>query len=131
MHTIQLELPEEIYTRAKRVSKQTRQPIEKIVAAWIRPPLENESEQIHEMLKGVDSLPVEDLVQIALSFVPKKDSDQLGKLLSLQKQRTLSEAEHREAMRLIKQEDLLTLRKAKAIYLLKKHNALPTELTSA
>jgi hypothetical protein len=40
----------------------------------------------------------------------------------------LTGAERDEAVRLVEQEDNLTLRKAKAIYLLKQRNALPDEL---
>lgn len=130
MHTIQLEVSEEIYSRAKKISKQTSQPIEKVVAAWIRPPGESDRDPTQEMLQELDALSDDALVQIVKSFVPKSDSDRLGKLLSLQKQHPLSNAEHQEARDLIRQQDLLTLRKAKAIYLLKKHNALPQELTS-
>ena len=130
MHTIQLEVSEEIYSRAKRVSKQTSQPIEKVVAAWIQPPGESEHDPIQDALQELDSLSDETLVQIARSFVPKSDSERLGHLLSLQKQRSLSETENQEARQLIRQQDLLTLRKAKVIYLLKKHNALPQEFTS-
>jgi hypothetical protein len=131
MHTIQLEVSEEIYTRAKRVSKQTSQPIEKVVATWIHPPSESERDPTQDMLSELDVLSDEALVQLVRSFVPKSDSARLGKLLSLQKQRPLSDVEQQEARNLIRQQDLLTLQKAKAIFLLKKHNALPPEFVSA
>lgn len=131
MHTIQLEVSEEIYTRAKRVSRQTSQPIEKVVAAWIQPPGESERDLTQDMLSELDALSDETLVQLVRSFVPKDEAEQLSNLLSKQKQRPLSDVEQQEARDLIRKQDLLTLRKAKAIYLLKKHNALPPEFASA
>jgi hypothetical protein len=57
-----------------------------------------------------------------------EDTEHLQALLNLQTQRELTGAERDEAVRLVEQEDNLTLRKAKAIYLLKQRNALPDEL---
>jgi len=52
----------------------------------------------------------------------------LRQLLSLQEQCELTQDEHAEAASLVEQEDLVTLRKAKAIFLLKQRNALPNNL---
>lgn len=71
-----------------------------------------------------------ELVEIARSTTAPREAAQLRELLQLQEQRTLSQSESAEAVRLVEQEDVLTLRKAKAFYLLKQRNVLPDSIVA-
>ena len=82
------------------------------------------------VLAGLEAMNTAQLTQVARSGATPEDTERLRELLTLQEQRELTEAERDEAARLVEQEDLITLRKAKAIYLLKQLNALPDELTA-
>jgi hypothetical protein len=50
--------------------------------------------------------------------------------LSTQQQRNLTEKEQREAVTLVEQEDLLTLQKARALFLLNQRGVLPDDLAA-
>ena len=82
------------------------------------------------VLAGLEAMSTAQLTQVARSGAALEDTERLRELLSLQEHRELTEAERDEAAHLVEQEDLITLRKAKAIYLLKQRNALPDELTA-
>lgn len=127
MTTITLDLPRPIYQKAAQIAKATKRPIEQVVIEWIRLPIERSETAQDAVLVGLDSMNTTQLIQVARSTVPSDDATRLQQLLSLQQQRELSEAERDEAVHLVEQEDLLTLRKAKAIYLLKQRNALPSD----
>lgn len=114
VHAITLELPDEVYRRAQRVARATRRPIEEVVIEWIRPPA-----QVN--LPELDRLSDDELLQVASATIPSKHAQRLQELLTTQQQRSLSEKEQREAVALVEQEDLLTLRKARALFLLKQH----------
>lgn len=128
MTTVTLELPQPIYQRAAEIAKATKRPIEQVVAEWIRPPAELSQSLQEAVLNGMETLSITQLTQIAQAGVDSADTDRLRQLLSLQEQRELTQSEHTEAARLVEQEDLVTLRKAKAIYLLKQRNAMPGNL---
>src|SRR5262245_50842388 len=121
VHVITLELPDEVYRHAQRVAQTTRRPIEKIVSDWIRPPAEMQ-------LPDLDHLSNDELLQAARETVPAEHAQRLQELLTAQRQRTLSDDEQREAIALVEHEDLLTLRKARALFLLKQHGILPANL---
>lgn len=128
MTTVTLELPRQIYQKASQIANATKRPIEQVVVDWIQPPVER-SEPVQEAaLTELQAMTTAQLTQVARATTPSEDAERLRELLSLQEQRELTEAEHGEAVRLVEQEDLLTLRKAKAIFLLKQRNALPDEL---
>src|SRR5262245_35016346 len=118
VHAVTLELPDEVYRHALRVAQATRRPIEKIVSDWIRPPTE-----MH--LPDLDHLSNDELLQAARETVPAGHTQRLQELLTAQRQRTLSDNEQREAMALVEHEDFLTLRKARALFLLKQRGILP------
>jgi hypothetical protein len=130
MTTVTLDLPRQIYQKASQIANATKRPIEQVVVDWIQPPAERSGLAQEAALKGLQAMTTEQLTQVARSIAPAEDTERLRELLSLQEQRELTEAEHDEAVRLVEQEDNLTLRKAKAIYLLKQRNALPDELAS-
>ncbi|MBK6433550.1 hypothetical protein [Candidatus Amarolinea dominans] len=130
MTLVTLELPQRIYQKAIRIARATKRPIEQVVVEWIRPPVERTGSAQDAVLTGLESMNTAQLTQIAISTTAPKEMLRLRELLGLQEQRELTEAERREATRLVEQEDLLTLRKAKAIYLLRQRNAMPDDLIS-
>ena len=128
MTTVTLDLPRQIYQKAAQIAKATKRPIEQVLVEWIRPPVERVGSVQDAVLAGLEAMSTAQLTQVARSGATPEDTERLRELLSLQEHRELTEAERDEAARLVEQEDLITLRKAKAIYLLKQHNALPDEL---
>lgn len=130
MTTVTLDLPRQIYQKAAQIAKATKRPIEQVVVEWIRPPVERVGSVQDAVLAGLEAMSTAQLTQVVRSGATPEDTERLRELLSLQEQRELTEAEQDEAARLVEQEDLITLRKAKAIYLLKQRNALPDELAA-
>ena len=130
MTTVTLDLPRQIHQKAAQIAKATKRPIEQVVVEWIRPPVERAGSVQDAVLAGLEAMSTAQLTQVARSGAALEDTERLRELLSLQEHRELTEAERDEAARLVEQEDLITLRKAKAIYLLKQRNALPDELTA-
>ena len=130
MTLVTLELPQRIYQKAIRIARATKRPIEQVVVEWIRPPVERTGSAQDAVLTGLESMNTAQLTQIAISTTAPKEMLRLRELLGLQEQRELTEAECCEATCLVEQEDLLTLRKAKAIYLLRQRNAMPDDLIS-
>lgn len=128
MTTVTLDLPRQIYLKAAQIANATKRPIEQVVVDWIQPPVGRSGLAQEAALAGLQAMTTAQLTQVARATAPAEDTERLQELLSLQEQRELTEAEHDEAVRLVEQEDNLTLRKAKAIYLLKQRNALPDEL---
>ncbi|MFZ2521168.1 MAG: hypothetical protein WA089_20885, partial [Anaerolineae bacterium] len=113
-----------------RIARATKRPVEQVVVEWIRPPVERTGSAQDAVLTGLESMNTAQLTQIAISTTAPKEMLRLRELLGLQEQRELTEVERREATRLVEEEDLLTLRKAKAIYLLRQRNAMPDDLIS-
>lgn len=130
MTTVTLDLPQQIYQKAAQVAKATKRPIEQVVVEWIRPPVERAGSAQDAALAGLEAMSAAQLTQVASSRATPEDTERLRELLSLQEQRELTETERDEAGQLVEQEDLITLRKAKAIYLLKQRNSLPDELAT-
>ena len=121
VHAVTLELPDEVYQRAQRVAQATRRPLEEVVIEWIRPP-------VQVKLPELEHLPNEELLRAAQVTLPPDHTQRLQELLAAQQQRSLSEDEQREAVELVEQEDFVTLRKARALFLLKQRGILPDEL---
>lgn len=122
-----LNIPEDIYQRAERVARTTEQPVEQVIVGWITPPPSVPTEAIGKITE-LEQLSDEKLVQIARSTMPESDTVRLRDLLAVQRERGLTEAEQREAAALVEREDLYTLSRARALYLLKKRDALPDDL---
>ena len=125
VYTVTLELPGEIYQQAERIARATQRPVEQVVIEWIHPP----QTETAEILTALENLSNEQLTQIAQASVPPDNSRRLQELLITQQKRTLTESEQREAASLVEREDLLTLRKAQALFLLKQRGVLPNDLT--
>ena len=130
MTTVTLDLPRSIYQKAAQIARATKRPIEQVVVEWIRPLLERAESQQSAALAGLEDMTIPQLTQVAYTTTAPDDVDRLRELLNLQEQRELTEPERIEAAELVEQEDLLTLRKAKALYLLKQRNALPNDFAA-
>lgn len=128
MTSVTLDLPRPIYQKAVQIARATKRPIEQVVVEWIQPPAEHVGSVQEAALIGLESMSTEQLTQVARSTSVPDDRKRLQELLSLQEQRPLTAAERTEAGQLVEQEDLLTLRKAKALFLLKQRNALPANI---
>lgn len=127
MHTVTVELSEEIYEQAEQIAQKTQRPIEQIVVEWIHPPAK---ENLTRLINTLENLSNEELVKIARSNIPADYTRRLQELLTAQQQRDLTDSEQREAATLVEQEDFLTLRKARALFLLKQRNALSKDLNA-
>ncbi len=121
VHAVTLELPDEVYQQAQHVANTTRRSIEEVVCAWIRPP-------VQVTLPELERLSDDELLQAAHATIPPEHAHRLQELLDIQQRRTLSEDEQREAVTLVEQEDFVTLRKARALFLLKQRGILPDDL---
>ena len=78
---------------------------------------------------GLDGLSNDELLAVARTTVPPVHTRRLQDLLTTQRQRNLTDGEQQEATKLVEQEDLLTLRKSKALLLLKRRGALTGDLS--
>ena len=121
VHAVTLELPDEVYQQAQHVAQATHRPLEEIVCEWIRPPT-------HVKLPELEHLSDAELLRAARETLLSEHAHRLQELLAVQQQRNLSEDEQREALALVEQEDFVTLRKARALFLLKQRGILPDDL---
>ncbi|HRI57407.1 MAG TPA: hypothetical protein PK170_09965 [Anaerolineae bacterium] len=129
MTSVTLELPTNMYQQAAQLARATQRPIEQVVMEWIRPPMAAAG-AAEETLRGLEDLSDRELNEVARSKTARQEAERLQTLLAWQQQRALTYAEREEANLLVAREELLTLRKAKAIYLLKQRNALPRDLAA-
>ena len=83
-----------------------------------------------ETSADLEIMPTDQLIRVAQAQVPPEDSRRLQELLLAQHRRPLTESEQREAVALVEQEELITLRKARALFLLKQRDILPADLIS-
>ncbi len=134
MTTVTLELPQDLYQLAQHTAQRSQQPIEQVLLDWIQPPNQAREGQgaeidLQSTLVDLERLTNAELIQVVNATLPPRDVARLQHLLVLQQQRGLTTKEYNEAEQLVKQEDFQTLRKAKALYLLKQRNAFPTDLS--
>lgn len=83
---------------------------------------------LHRELAELELQTTNELIHVVQSTLPQRDITRLQHLLSLQQQRPLTIQEAHAAQQLVNQADRQTLRKAKALSLLKQRNALPADL---
>lgn len=131
MTTVIVDLPPDLYQLAQHTARDSRQSVEQVVLDWIQPPVAARANSWQDDINALAQQSTSNLLQIAQSTIPQPDAERLQTLLALQQQRPLTAKERREAEQLVQQEDLQTLRKAKALYLLKQRNALPAALMPA
>ena len=79
---------------------------------------------------GLDGLSNDELRVVAQTTVSPVHIRRLKVLLAVQRRRNLTESEQQEATKLVEQEDLLTLRRSKALLLRKRRGALTGDLTA-
>lgn len=130
MTTVTLDLPRPIYQKAAQIARAAKWPIEQGVVEWIQPPAERVGSVQEAALMGLENISTEQLIQVARSTSVPDGKKRLQELLGLQEQRPLTAAERTEAGQLVEQEDLLTLRKAKGLFLLKQRHALPADFAT-
>jgi hypothetical protein len=128
MTTIILDLPQELYRRAQQAAQVTDRPVEQIIVEWIQPPTDDNRLSADKLLSELENMTIDELVQVARFKSSNLDSERLQSILDLQKRQALTADEQREAEQLVAQEDLYTLRKAKALYLLKQRGVMPRDL---
>ncbi len=116
VQTLTLELPDEIYQQAKRIARQHQQSVEQVVVEWIRPPANDESTS--PVTENLEALSDEYLLQIARMKMSPEDAVRLQELLTIQQERDLTPQEMGEATDLLAKEDTITLKKARALFLL-------------
>lgn len=129
MTSVTLDLPTKLYQQAMQIARATQRPVEQVVIDWIQPPTQPAG-AAEDALAGLDDLSTAELIEVAKSKTPRDEAHRLRTLLEWQQQRALTHAEREEADRLVRQEDALTLRKAKAIYLLRQRKALPQNVAT-
>jgi hypothetical protein len=127
-HTITLDLPTDIYRRAAQLARSTDRSIEELVLDWLRTTMNDAPTELETEELNLEALSSEELIQIAYKRTAEEEAARLQTLLEAQHERPLTIAERNEATYLVEQEDLLTLKKARAIYLLKQRHALPDQL---
>lgn len=125
MTTITLDLPQELYQYATEMAESSHQSVEEVVMQWIQPPLDETA--LQSQLNELAERSTVELVELVHLQMSSQNARRLQELLDLQQERLLSGDEQREAANLVRQQELQTLRKAKALYLLKQRNALPPE----
>jgi hypothetical protein len=129
-HTITLDLPTDIYQHAVQMAHSTDRSIEELVLDWLRTTMDDGPTGAEVESRNLEHLSNQKLIRIAYERTTEEDAARLRALLETQHQRPLTIAERNEATYLVEQEDLLTLKKARAIYLLKQRHALPDELAA-
>ena len=128
MTMVTLDLAQDLYQLAQHTAQRSRRPVEQVLLDWIQPPSEVNEDDVHRALAELEQQTTSALIQVAKSTLPQQERTRLHDLLALQQQRPLTTQEAREAQQLVNREDLQTLRKAKALALLKQRNALPADL---
>ncbi len=127
MQTVTLELPQNIYRQARRAAALRKQSVEQVVLEWIRPTQDELQPTAAEELSAMSD---EQLRQIARLRVPQADAARFQELLDIQQERALTAVEQKEAADLLSAEESLTLRKARAIFLLKQRHTHPVPRSS-
>ncbi|HID51006.1 MAG TPA: hypothetical protein EYP41_03085 [Anaerolineae bacterium] len=124
--TLTLELPDEIYQQAKRIARQHKQSVEQVVIEWIRPPAY--SMPTSATAENLADLSDEQLLEIARMKLPPEYAARLQELLIIQQERDLMPQEMDEATDLLAEEDAITLKKARALFLLQQRGVWSGDL---
>jgi hypothetical protein len=122
IHSVVVELPEEIYKRVDRTAKGLKQPVQqaliKIVEAGL-PSLAKVPPEYWPELEALEAMSDEELWEIARSEMAAAQQDRLDHLLQKNQAEGLSEAEQQELDRLHAEANRLMLQKSYAHVLLK------------
>lgn len=131
LQSVTLRLPDSLIHQARQAAASKHQTVEEVLVEWIQPPrLPRPYEDLAgtEDIEALSGLSDEVLLGIARSPLPAAKIRRLAALIEVQQEQRLTDAERHEALRLVEEEDRLTLRKARALHLLKQRGALPPEL---
>ena len=122
VHSVVLELPEEIYERVDRTAKGLKQPVQqallKIVEAGL-PSLAKVPPEYLPELEALEAMSDEELWEIARSEMLAAQQDRLDHLLQKNQTEDLSEVEQQELDQLHTEANRLMLQKSYAYVLLK------------
>lgn len=124
--TLTLELPDEIYQQAKRIARQHKQSVEQVVIEWIRPPAY--SMPTSATAENLADLSDEQLLEIARMKLSPEYTARLRELLIIQQERNLTPQEMDEATDLLAEEDAITLKKARVLFLLQQRGVWSSDL---
>jgi len=132
-YPVTLVVPAEIYDRARRAAEQTTQSVERVLIGYLESaasdplPIDEQAE-----LDALAYLSDDALWTIAREQMPAKSQSRMRKLMGLNSQDKLSDADRRELEALVERGQRLTLRKAEAIALLtaRGHKITRADLTA-
>ena len=119
---ITLTLPDSFFQPIKRTAQATNQPIEELLVHALQaslPPLVGLPKDFIENLTALETLDDQSLWRVIGETVPAASQRELSALLERQQSAALSAAEHERLATLQKQADLVMLRKARAVVLLR------------
>ena len=119
---ITIHLPDGLYRRLERLASLTRQPLEGLIVKTLSsslPPLPDDlAPAFRDALLALESLPDDELQQIADATMPEVAYERLSALRDERRERPLISNEQAELDRLSQDADTLVLRKAYAAVLL-------------
>ena len=119
---ITIHLPDGLYRRLERLASLTRQPLEGLIVKTLSsslPPLPDDlAPAFRDALLALESLPDDELRQIADATMPEVAYERLSALRDERRERPLISNEQAELDRLSQDADTLVLRKAYAAVLL-------------
>lgn len=121
-HALTVQLPEDLFQSLQRIAQAIQRPIEEIVLCAMTtrlPASEGLPDEIIENLASLELLDAAALRQVMLSSVPPQPAQVLCELLRQQQNSALSVAAQEELDELLREADLLLLRKARAALLLR------------
>jgi hypothetical protein len=133
LQTINIQLPDTIYQRLRRVAEAMNQPIEEVVFQTIRgnlpPSLEDLSPELRRVVADLQYLSDEELWAIAKATPPPQQWRRHQRLLRKAQDGTLSAVEQKELEELRVATDRFVTRRSYALALLKWHgHTLPTDV---
>jgi hypothetical protein len=120
---ITIHLPGSLYRRLERLASLTSQPLERLIVKTLSsslPPLPDDlTPALRDTLLALESLSDDELQHIAQATMPDTQYDRLTSLRDLQRERSLTIAEQADLDQLMRDANILVLKKAYAAVLLK------------
>ncbi|MCI0388703.1 MAG: hypothetical protein MOB07_08045 [Acidobacteria bacterium] len=121
-HIITLHLPDSFFQPIKRLAQATHQPVEQLLLNALQaslPPLAGLPDDVTENLTMLELLDDQALRMVMLESMSPEQAERIHNLLDERQIRSLSAEKEEELARLQFQADLVMLRKARAIVLLR------------
>jgi len=120
--SITLNMPEQVYRRAKRAAEALQRPIEEVILDTLNAalfPVDDVPPEMEGELAAMTGLPDEALWNAARNVIPPRRQSRLRALSKTQQKRLLKTSEKSELDELRKEYGMMTLRKAHAYALLR------------